>query len=52
MQSLGATDGVLVDGGGSTTFLARLQGSYQRQDIPDAAWIRNIPIGVALVPRD
>lgn len=52
LQSLGATDGVLVDGGGSTTFIARIQGIYQRQDIPDEAWIRNIPIGAALVPRD
>jgi hypothetical protein len=51
LKSLGATDAVTVDGGGSTTFLAKLLGRYKRLDVPDEAWIREIPIGAALVPK-
>lgn len=51
LKGLGATDAVTVDGGGSTTFLAKLAGSYKRFDVPDSAWIREIPIGAALVPK-
>ena len=51
LKSLGATDAVTVDGGGSTTFLAKLLGRYKRLDVPDEAWIREIPIGVGLVPK-
>lgn len=51
LKSLGATDAVTVDGGGSTTFLAKLIGRYKRLDVPDDAWIREIPIGAGLVPK-
>jgi hypothetical protein len=51
LRELGATDAVTVDGGGSTTFIAKVNGEYHRQDIPDEAWIREIPIGAALVPK-
>lgn len=51
LKSLGATDAVTVDGGGSTTFLAKLLGRYKRLDVPDEAWIREIPIGAGLVPK-
>lgn len=51
LKSLGATDAVTVDGGGSTTFLAKMLGRYKRLDVPDEAWIREIPIGVGLVPK-
>ncbi|MEN9957685.1 MAG: hypothetical protein RIR46_1293 [Actinomycetota bacterium] len=51
LKGLGATDAVTVDGGGSATFLAKLLGRYKRLDVPDEAWIREIPIGAGLVPK-
>lgn len=51
LRELGATDAVTVDGGGSTTFMARLDGVIHRIDLPDQAWIREIPVGVALSPK-
>jgi hypothetical protein len=51
LRELGATDAVTVDGGGSTTFIAKVNGGYHRQDIPDESWIREIPIGAAFVPK-
>lgn len=51
LRQLGATDAVTVDGGGSTTFMARVDGAIHRIDLPDQAWIREIPIGVALSPK-
>lgn len=51
LKSLGATDAVTVDGGGSTTFFAKILSRYKRLDVPDEAWIREIPIGVGLVPK-
>jgi hypothetical protein len=51
LRELGATDAVTVDGGGSTTFMARLDGAIHRIDLPDQAWIREIPVGVALSPK-
>ena len=44
-------DAVTVDGGGSTTFFAKILSRYKRLDVPDEAWIREIPIGVGLVPK-
>jgi hypothetical protein len=52
LRELGASDAVTVDGGGSTTFIAKVNGEYHRQDIPDEAWIREIPIGAAFVPKN
>jgi hypothetical protein len=51
LRQLGATDAVTVDGGGSTTFMARLDGAIHRIDLPDQAWIREVPVGVALSPK-
>ena len=51
LRQLGATDAVTVDGGGSTTFMAKTGGAIHRVDLPDQAWIREIPIGVALSPK-
>ena len=52
LKQLGATDAVTVDGGGSTTFLQRLSAGYRRIDVPDSAWIREVPVGIALAPKD
>ena len=51
LKALGATNGVSLDGGGSTTMLAQLAGSYRRMDLPDGVWVRSIPVGVALIAR-
>lgn len=51
LRELGATDAVTVDGGGSTTFMAKLGGTIHRIDLPDQAWIREIPVGIALSTR-
>lgn len=51
LRALGATHGVALDGGGSTTMFAKLSGSYQRVDLPDGVWVRQIPVGLALTSR-
>lgn len=51
LKDQGATNAVSLDGGGSTTMIARLAGSYKRVDLPDGVWVRAIPIGVALISR-
>jgi hypothetical protein len=51
LRAVGATYAVSLDGGGSTTMLAKLAGDYHRVDLPDGVWIRYIPTGVALISR-
>jgi hypothetical protein len=51
LKTLGATHAVSLDGGGSTTMLAMLSGSYHRVDLPDGVWTRWIPAGLALTNR-
>ena len=51
LKTQGATHAVSLDGGGSTTMLAKLDGTYKRVDLPDGVWIRWIPMGVALISR-
>jgi exopolysaccharide biosynthesis protein len=42
-MSLGATDVVLLDGGGSTTVEIKNPSSgWQRLDVPDSAWYREL----------
>ena len=51
LRMLGATYAVSLDGGGSTTMLAMLSGSYHRVDLPDGVWTRWIPAGLAITNR-
>ena len=51
LRDQGATNAVSLDGGGSTTMLAKLEGTYRRTDLPDGVWTRWIPMGVALIAR-
>ena len=51
LKDQGATNAVSLDGGGSTTMFAKLDGAYKRVDLPDGVWVRWIPIGVALISR-
>jgi len=49
-QRLGATDAVLVDGGGSTTMVARVPGALRRVDRPGSIE-RAVPDAVGIVRR-
>ena len=51
LRALGATNGVALDGGGSTTMFAKISGDYRRIDLPDGVWTRWIPVGLALTSR-
>ena len=49
LMSLGATDVVLLDGGGSTTMeIKNPEVGWQRFDIPDSAWYRELANGFSL----
>ena len=50
-QQLGATEAVRVDGGGSTTMIVKTKGVLQRLDLPNEAWYRPIPVGIAMVAK-
>jgi len=52
LQSLGATQAVSVDGGGSTAQFVTINGAVTRQDLPETEWIRDIPVGMAFSPVD
>lgn len=51
LKTLGATNAVSLDGGGSTTMFAMLSGDYHRVDLPDGVWTRWIPAGLAITNR-
>jgi exopolysaccharide biosynthesis protein len=50
-QQFGATEAVRVDGGGSTTMIIKSKGTLQRLDLPNEAWQRPIPVGIAMVAK-
>jgi exopolysaccharide biosynthesis protein len=43
-RDLGATDGVVLDGGGSTALYARWGSRIKRLDADGKAWVRNVPV--------
>lgn len=43
-RDLGATDGVFLDGGGSTAMFARVAGRVSRIDARRDAWVRPVPV--------
>jgi hypothetical protein len=50
--SLGATDAVLLDGGGSTTMQVKDQVTgWQRFDLPDSAWYRALANAFVISPK-
>jgi hypothetical protein len=52
LMSLGATDAVLLDGGGSTTMQVKDQYSgWQRFDLPDSAWYRALANAFVISPK-
>lgn len=53
LQSLGATDAILLDGGGSTTMVIKNPAtSWQRFDIPDSGWYRELASGYSFLTKD
>ena len=52
MKQLGATDGVVMDGGGTTSMFARISGSVERIDVPNEAWVRAAPLGLIASAND
>lgn len=49
LLALGATEGYLLDGGGSTTMEINIPNSgWKRFDLPDSAWYRGLANGLAL----
>lgn len=53
LQSLGATDAILLDGGGSTTMVIKNPvSSWQRFDIPDSGWYRQLASGYGFLTKD
>ena len=50
-RALGATEAVMVDGGGSSTMAVRIGGGVQRVDAAGWAPQRPVPDGLVLVPR-
>jgi hypothetical protein len=49
---MGATQAVMLDGGGSTTmFVQTPDADYERVDLPPSEWIRAVPQGITMVAR-
>lgn len=52
LKELGATQAVMLDGGGSTTMLVQTpKADYKRVDLPPSEWIRAVPQGITMVAR-
>lgn len=51
LHQLGATDGVTLDGGGSTDLEVRTQAGVHRADLPDTSFARQVPNGLIVVPK-
>ena len=52
LKELGATQAIMLDGGGSTTmFVQTPEAGYKRVDLPPSEWIRAVPQGIAMIAR-
>ena len=52
LKEMGATQAVMLDGGGSTTmYIKQSNGDYLRNDLPASEWVRNVPQGLGMVLR-
>lgn len=52
LKELGATQAIMLDGGGSTTMYAQtLEADYKRVDLPASEWVRAVPQGIGMVVR-
>jgi ABC-type Fe3+ transport system substrate-binding protein len=52
LKEVGATQAVMLDGGGSTTMYRLTEtGSYKRVELPASEWVRVVPQGLGMVQR-
>lgn len=52
LKEIGATQAVMLDGGGSTTMYRLTEnGSYKRVELPASEWVRVVPQGIGMVQR-
>lgn len=52
LKELGATQAIMLDGGGSTTMYAQTpEADYKRVDLPASEWVRTVPQGIGMVVR-
>lgn len=52
LKELGATQAIMLDGGGSTTMYAQTpEADYKRVDLPATEWVRTVPQGIGMVVR-
>jgi hypothetical protein len=52
LKELGATQAVMLDGGGSTTMYVQTpETDYKRVDLPATEWVRAVPQGITMIAR-
>jgi exopolysaccharide biosynthesis protein len=52
LKELGATQAIMLDGGGSTTMYVQTpEADYKRVDLPASEWVRTVPQGIGMVAR-
>ena len=52
LKELGATQAIMLDGGGSTTMYVQTpEADYKRVDLPASEWVRAVPQGITMLHR-
>lgn len=52
LKELGATQAIMLDGGGSTTmYVKQPTDTYKRLDLPESEWVRSVPQGITMIAR-
>jgi hypothetical protein len=52
LKELGATQAIMLDGGGSTTMYVQTpEANYKRVDLPASEWVRAVPQGITMLSR-
>ena len=52
LKEMGATQAIMLDGGGSTTMYVQTpEADYKRVDLPASEWVRTVPQGIGMVAR-
>lgn len=52
LKEMGATQAIMLDGGGSTTMYVQTpEANYKRVDLPASEWVRAVPQGITMLHR-
>ena len=52
LKEMGATQAIMLDGGGSTTMYVQTpEADYKRVDLPASEWVRAVPQGITMLTR-